>query len=817
MIEAATKKVKVSPQELGFARPYTLSFSSQIFFSSDEDRAALVEYVNSYSTAVKNGCLFIESVLQSHPEAAYFLIAPKFLPSTILEHPLVKYSTEVRDSAAKAFREKRNLTLEEEQLSSITPTADYQVWRAAIFGAETKETTPGLADLSLFQRFEISIDPAFKVQFDAIFSKFPASSERTAIFSTACAKMRAFLSSCEMQTQLLIERETARQSFIDKNPLFHESFFPWVKDQQSWAQACRYWLDLRENLFQEIKKDTPKSKGIKGLLGHAQRAAMWQLRDKVPAFQGIFPIAENIVVDEKIVREFVVSLPPELPEDVLLADLFRRLSPPGNPSNLSSQPHLTSQIIRSYQDQFQCFTDVELIEMQKVEKFGRKSIHKGWSMVFKSKDKRHKALVKFISELRVWMQSYRRIEPPKREVETVAWPLFREGAGWNLDSTREGLKNQNEAWVVIEIPKMTDQSIEKPAKRAIRVKVRGNTPYLNGEQIDQIDIKNGMTQFRPNVKINNPVETLLKLQAMRVTVKKGKIFGLFSSTLMSKVLRNPSTPSKFIDHVAVAEKVMVAHFAPGGRRLISLGVFEKSHSSAGWDLLPLRQEVLRTDARKGKQTVKLRTQPFLNIEDNPYSLAQKDIETTKILETKGLKPDLAESILSKAGADKAAFSKTHYQRVAAQIARLCRLNKCSYFLIGWNGMSINRGGIVHPLKSLFSYSPEAGLTGYLVNSLTKSGIACGLTKSSAASIWVKELVKTGSLDHLHLATPFRERTKFDRASEGEDQKKIFGGEKNLLESKEGKICEFPLNSLWSILLFASNPVFKTNAEKILGK
>lgn len=102
-------------------------------------------------------------------------------------------------------------------------------------------------------------------------------------------------------------------------------------------------------------------------------------------------------------------------------------------------------------------------------------------------------------------------------------------------------------------------------------------------------------------------KTYLKPQALRGTAQGGRCFGNVSIKSLTEVVRSIEGGTVKSGEFEVAERVALLHWRPGGMRLGTLTVFERTETR--WKIIPLRDVVTRTDQgafpRHGAQAIRV--------------------------------------------------------------------------------------------------------------------------------------------------------------------------------------------------------------------
>jgi hypothetical protein len=333
-----------------------------------------------------------------------------------------------------------------------------------------------------------------------------------------------------------------------------------------------------------------------------------------------------------------------------------------------------------------------------------------------------------------------------------------------------------------------------------------------------LDIKNP-TQFRPDRLSLQPSvfgkerkKTYSKAQALRLILEGAKIYAQISSENITEVQRDPSVTRDFTENVKVLERVGILHYLPGGCRLVTMAIFERTadtSSPTGWKLIKFREQV---GAKGRRQTAE---KAFLIIEDDELNFVVSNL----VEQHQSTDPVENANNMRRTGKIKRHLADTRYKQIAARIARICRDHKVAYLFVCGGGRLISRGGINHPVNRFFTLLRNGGrttLAGFLVNAANKSGIAiqCGAGKS--AFISSKDTVLTGRIPpQLHVVSAFHHIKKPEFGYKPGAIVVSKGRRDRLYDPITKSTSSFVLNASWSLLLYHFDKAFKTAADQVL--
>jgi hypothetical protein len=219
--------------------------------------------------------------------------------------------------------------------------------------------------------------------------------------------------------------------------------------------------------------------------------------------------------------------------------------------------------------------------------------HMGWLEICNdTKRPDFKTLREFIrNDLRDWIKCSRPISEPSIEHAIESWPLLDQGRMWQLVDDISDLRGVdgigkfrgNEVGVLLKIPRFTSTSlfgaITSDAEE-IEVAVCGNLSRLSRAiKLDkQLDVRNGMSQFRPNRRFEAKrgaalFHSYLKEQALRLRIVNDKVYADIGATEITQSAADPTVTREYKENIQASERVAVLHYLPGGDRLFSLMIF----------------------------------------------------------------------------------------------------------------------------------------------------------------------------------------------------------------------------------------------------
>jgi hypothetical protein len=266
----------------------------------------------------------------------------------------------------------------------------------------------------------------------------------------------------------------------------------------------------------------------------------------------------------------------------------------------------------------------------------------------------------------------------------------------------------------------------------------------------------------------------------------------------------------FSENVKVLERVGILHYLPGGCRLATMAIFERTADTlnpTGWKLIKFREQV---GSKGRRQTVE---KTFLIIEDDELNFVVSNLAK----QYQSADPGENTNNMRRTGEIKRHLADTRYKQIAARIARICRDHKVGYLFVGGGGRLISRGGVIHPVNRFFTLSRKGGHTTLAgVNAVNKSGIAIQCGAGKPAFISSKDTVLTGRIPpQVHVVSAFHHMKKPEFGYEPGAIVISKGRRDQLYDPITKSTSSFVLNASWSLLLYHFDKAFKAAADQVL--
>jgi hypothetical protein len=797
-----TTKLKCS--ELGCGAPYRLTYSGQVFASS-ETRSLLADYIRAYKASVEQVVLYFSEVIrrgEGDELTAYILIGPSNVPQHIAD-------TEVWHEVMR--KESDFVILKKHgDLKVIYTIAGYEV-----------KTRVGKSLAHFAKQFNLGISDLNLEKVEALFGFSPKLGIRDTVAAAAFRILRSFLSSATNARKLIADRQSVFAAAMVRNPAFYEPFYRFCKHLGSWSHACRFYNATRQGLRVE---GVPES-----VVNACQKIVMDRHRD-IPAWVNTHPLNDTEREMANQMREVLEVFERHLPSsDAIEEDIFRRYGKPGPPIVLAKDTYFIRTVLRMLNDAEGLFTTDEDKEefLQTIKKRGKIRYHHGWETMCRDveakkrkADPRFRRIVEFVTgELRKFIISCRPVRTPSLKDELVAWPQIpQERYGWNFLPHMEGARG-NEISVSIWLPAFRSLGGIEHRAATVQATIRGHIPLTKARVLEeQLDIKNP-TQFRPDrLSVQSSVfgkdtkKTYSKAQALRLILEEAKINAQISSENITEVQRDPSVTRDFSENVKVLERVGILHYLPGGCRLVTMAIFERTADTSnptGWKLIKFREQL---GAKSHRHIVE---KTFLIIEDDELNFVVSNLAK----QYHSVDPSENADNMRQTGEIKRHLADTRYKQIAARIARICRDHKVGYLFVGGGGRLISRGGVNHPVNRFFTLSRNGGrttLAGFLVNAANKSGIAIQCGAGKPALISSKDTVLTGRIPpQLHVVSAFHQMKKSEFGYEPGAIVISKGRRDQLYDPITKSTSSFVLNASWSLLLYHFDKAFKVAADQVL--
>ena len=495
---------KLKSSELGCGAPYRLTYSGQVFASSNT-RAHLRDFMRVFQTSTDRAVrYFLEVVRRGGRDqlTAYILIGPSVVPPHIADNEVW-----------------RTVMVEKSDYVTLKEGGDLKIlYTVAGYRAKTKV---GGYLTELIKQFDLGISDLNLEKVEALFGLFPKLGARDAVATAAFQILRSFLSSATNVRELTEKRERVVAAAIARNPAFYKPFYSFCKHLGSWNHACRFY---------HLTRQTLRVDGIlESVINASQKVVMDRHRD-IPAWADIRPVddAEREIANQepRVLEIFERSLPSS---NVIQEDIFRRYGKPGPPIVLAKDTYFIRTVLRLLNDAEGLFTTEADKEefIHTIKKRGKISYHHGWDMMCREveakrrkADPRFRRSVEFVTgELREFITSCRAVRTPSLKSELMAWPLIpQKRSGWEFLPKTKGSRG-NEITVSIRLPAF--RSLDGAEHRATTVDatIRGHMPLAKARVLEeQLDIKNPTSfarigcHFRPQYSVKRQRKPTLKLR-----------------------------------------------------------------------------------------------------------------------------------------------------------------------------------------------------------------------------------------------------------------------------------------------------------------
>ncbi len=736
--EKTTVSAKSAPSQFGAWRPYALAHRGMLKIRG-EDRKDLLRYIETYKKdTLSIITLMIDTV--NNPlsrELAYYLIMPSVLPEDIKENALFK----------------------DELWPKIKASSDYPLWRTVSGDKGHTNAEIHLSSVMASQKWTFSKNTGDK--FKEILEPWPIMIRRK-ITAQACAVVKGYLSSVENWKILQNNNKKAIQNLLEKHEAFFDEYTKFSYQNSIWRQCSRMWYDIRQEY---TGKDSYNQLTV------SQKQAMWECRDKnyllASCEKPIDTLNEFII--PSMVKKMVKAFDPE---KLSKPDRFERI---GNPKRLLTwckSTYVMNKLINIYCQTEESFTAEELNEMLKTEVRNNRRYHSGWEYILKSKNSKHKKMVKFFkNEVQEYIKANRQSNHPTLDVTNIN-PRLEEGDYWKW--IEGDTANANEFRVCITLPKYKNTE-----KREITAVYRGKRWITDSISVTPFSIKNGMTQFIPNrVKIEGKQKTWFKLQAMTLRLIDGNIESIISSMCMTQTQNWDATQQKeLLNNVKVGQKIVVLDYIPGGAILYNAGIFEKTKN--GFKLIPSEFIKEYDNGRHGKRFAQF----YTTVKANSYLKQETRRHEVKINETTGNTVEINSPILQRWGKITTNSGSIWAKKQAAMLAQSLKNNNVSLVLLCGGGSTIMHREVQAPTRKFFD---PTTISGSLIDEMNKIGVPVVWKSRKATSLFVEKFVKTEKFADI-----------------------------KPISSDKGYKKYFPKNSLWACLLYAINEDFKKEVDKFL--
>ena len=832
---------KITPLELGCARPYALSAKGMLLVA-EADRPVVRGFVDAYSKSARALLELLMGWWQAGGDwqaAAGLLVCPASVPLPVVESSLWKRATAAATQAVPA--QVRPVKPGKEP-APVAPEAAwvefadgrlYQFLRA-IAGVEGRVGAGSKMILQLLGAAQFPRDLLSAEAFAAIFDVFPSERLRSELAVQVAGILKSYFSQVENARLENVARTATQARLRAERPAFFAELERVLKSEAAWQRAARSLRSVRTHLLDE--KQVPMA-----VVNACQLQATLE-RPDFQSWQPVSPPSPAVLAVAQANRPHVDALlagfPASVAPDGIEEDIVRRLSSGNRVRKLDRDPRMAGLLLSLYDRHVAPFDAKDRAELFAVTKFGRKSVHTGWQVLMKAKGKQPRAAVKgfFAKEVVAFAESLRMVRTPVLSVARVdVWPLFAEGDGWSLTARQPGGVG-NAVSVELSLPAYLDFPVYKVAAT-----IRGNIAFSKAEALAApLDVKDGLSQFRPNqtvgVEGDPGRKTYLKPQALRLTMDGSQFFAVVSTKRMTETPRTLPAAIDGVRQFEDGERVGVFHLRPGGMRLGTLTVFERQGSK--WRDVPIFDDVTRTDPAayqtKTGGRLALKTGKFqriqntglskwarLHFETNALCLAF-DAQMSKIpAETAGgTRIEVNRAAIAATAPVKTDLGEAWLKSVASRIGQILARNKVGRLVVAGTGPIESRGGFSVPVKRFFSLmavGPHKNPSGLLTFAAQKAGVAIYAIGGRYAQVDSKGYTQGQGVESLALGVPYRFLVNGDKGFKpGEKKRTRMGAPSHLfVPSAPNRLVDFDRNGAESILLAVVDERFKKAADALL--
>ncbi len=820
------KTTKILPSVLRCDRPYSICYSGAMTCATPEDAKLAHHFALAWQETASRLTVLFQEMLGNKDEEIllYLLILPSLFPDWVSNHPLLDALNAATDIPLK----------EGEKDARWVKQADdcaYQLLRAMISNEEHRAGTPYRAVLD---RLGLKSSVVTKERFEAIYSLFPGEMERHGVTSGVAGAFKSFLTNRE---RYLVENQkklARRAELQEKHGAFFSAFDLYSRHVTAWAHCSAIFKDVRTKL---------QAEAVEYHIINACQALVAHEHPEVECWKDIFFSATSRELAEanpqvlQVFRDsFPAIVPPPRDQESYLYRRFGRKAPL---TKLADDAHHLMRVLIMYRDSEGLFADetevnrlIHWIEGRRPQK------HMGWLEICKDKKTPSlKALKEFLrGPVRDWISCNRPIKDAEMGETVDSWPLFKEGRrGWEMiDHPVDfrgvdgvGKLRGNEIALRLTVPRFTspiDPELVVGKKVDLTVTVCGNLKRLSkAKRMEaQLDVANGMIQFRPGRKLEKhrgreAFHTYLKEQGMRLILRDGKLRGEISATEMTESAGDPTVTKEFRKNVREGERVAVVHYLPGGDRLLSLMIFQKDPTvPAGWREITIREQIHRTDRDRGKCNVAMKSHQVLSIQNSSliYHLTtheQRRLESVDVSD-----PEKNAESIAAFGPARTQMGRTYYKQIAASLGKICSDHHVAYCLVAVASRGLVARNMRAPVANFFQFSQALGAGGSLVMALQKNGVRLlPITSGSYGQVDVRRFAASGNIADFDWGISYHVESK-----EGKEGKKTLCryGRRDHLLCREGNASrEYPRNACWASLIAAFNPDAAKEMDKLLEK
>ena len=798
------KVAKTRPVELGCAAPQSLTLKGRIALS-EPNSIRLRTFIEAYSQTCEDFWRLLRTMIDAGGDErviAILAINPSSAPADIAGHPawVESHPAKIKDDAGQIIG---GTYSEWDSIDSVL----YSAFRDLVDPEGHKITKGGQMLRALLAKHDLASRIMTKEALYAAMRRLSSEGGRRRAAMAVAGSLRSLVSLVAVAEEENDRRIQVKEELFKQRPLFFPLLVEFMDYERRWSAATRLVAEERRELS-DTRKLPYKAINhyMRVALADPRIPAAWRL-ESAPDDGVTVPVKDVIPENPEIVEMLVLGLVAKIGSTnatpALDRDWLVRAS--GSLKELADWPFFVNRVtdlyIKSGGVPFTSNLEHENFFKSVPRIPGIKPVHLAWAKIVKNKAAH--PLKQLFTDVADFCSACREVRTSKEGCEAPnfmpAWDslLYK----WE-DSVREREGRAlagNESALRLTILEHYDGEGRHNDTSDIQAFYRGNNPLQAATKLPaQLDVFTPGTQFRPDRTVqvaNSQRKSYLKAQAIKIRASESGFDAFISITSMTETLA-PVREGKGVERVGVGQRVLVLHVAPGGQRLATATLHERTEG--GWKDHLIRHEYSVTTRTPGFNR-KVKDKAWVHLEGHAVDF--KTMRARKQCVDKGESVD-NEVQQAKAGEARTNFALQFMRNQAALVARLAVFNNAPHVLVALDAsIGVGQANIRLPVRSfitLMQVGPRRVPSGCLATALAKAGLQVFYCSPAPSKI-----TPAGNV-----GVPFREQVGGN----------VFFGEKEMLfDVNTRESVAFPRNAARNILRAWAEPEWAESIKEQIKK
>ena len=477
---------KQKPHELGCTRPYTLSAKGKLL-SAEGERAEMHAFITAYR---QSGQRLLELFLGWWRAGGDSQIVAVLLILPARIEPRIEESDLWRNVHAEA----------EKVVAAGWPTLVGQRlyhFLRTMAGVEGRAANGPEMMAGLLARLELPPLGMDAHKFAYIFEAFPSEKLRAKLTIQIAGVLRGFFSQAENARHSNDDKSRVLTRFRETHRDFFDGLQRLIRSQAAWQRSCQSLGPVRRRLIREasIPAAVVNACQVQAIRERGDLTS-WQavLDEHTPA--SLEGLAKHAAENRPVAMELLRALPAaELP-DGIEEGAIRHFTSARRVRELARAPYFAQRLLELYDRHVERFPASQRELIDRVEKFGRKTIHTGWRELLEAPKTPAITSARrfFLREVMAFCTASRRIRTPTLVPENaLIWPMFEERKQW-----RSVTKHPSGVGNTLQIDLRLPAFLDRP-ERWVSTVLRSHIPFARAQPLrEPVNVLDGPFQFRPN-------------------------------------------------------------------------------------------------------------------------------------------------------------------------------------------------------------------------------------------------------------------------------------------------------------------------------